>query len=195
MSDDSPSTPPFAEDLRIARGALNGDRALQERFAERVACVPRMVRAVERRMSVRLSSHESADLGQDVLTLVWKKLGTYEGRAPLENWVLRFIFLELRNLLRRRDLRRDSPIEELEQIEAEIPETISPEAHALLTESLDELDPPAPDVLRLRHHEQLTFDQIGIRLDMPGNSAKTIYHRSLAKLRAKLAPRLQGEFQ
>lgn len=183
-----------AEDLRLARAAVAGEPEARQRFAERMAAVPRIVRAVERRMSVRLSPEESSDLAQDVLVKVWRKLDGYEGRASLESWVLRFVFLEIRNLLRRLDRRRGAQSEGLEELEAENPETISPEAYAYLMQSLEELDPPAPDVLRLRHHDQLTFDQIGSRLGIPGNTAKTLYHRSLSRLRVKLEPRLREEF-
>lgn len=182
-------------DLHLARAAAAGDPAAKQRFAERMECLPRLVRAVERRMAVRLTPDESLDLTQEVLVRVWSKLDAYEGRATLESWVLRFVFLELRNFLRKRDRSRIPQSEGLEELQAEIPETISPEAHAFLMQSLEELSPPAPEILRLRHHEQLTFDQIGARLGIPGNTAKTLYHRGLAKLRTRLEPRLRGEFR
>lgn len=189
------SAPAYVEDLRLARGAIRGEAGALEVFARRMTCVPRMVSAVDRRMSARLSPEQAADLAQDVLVRLWAKLSDYRGEAPLENWTLRFVFLEIRNVLRRRDRARTTGSLDLDEVAAENSETIGAEAYAVLVQSLDELKPPAPDVVRLRHYEQLTFDQIGERLGMPGNTAKTIYHRSLVRLRAKLAPRLQGEFR
>jgi len=41
-------------------------------------------------------------------------------------------------------------------------------------------------VIRLKHLESLTFEELSARLDLPANTAKTYYYRGLARLRAML---------
>ncbi len=182
------------EDRELAQRAVARDAEALEAYARRMTCVPRMVGALNRRMAARLTPEQVADLSQDVIVLAWRKLDTFEGRASLESWIHRFVFFEIRNVLRRRDRRREVLSDQLETLAEEKVETHSPEAYAFLSQSLDELEPPSGDVVRLKHYEHLTFDAIGERLGIPANTAKTHYYRSLQRLRRKLAPRLEGEF-
>ena len=193
MTEAAQDPSPNADDVRLAQRAVAGDEQAIEAFAARMTCVGKMVRAVDRRLRANLAPQELEDLTQDVLVLVWRKLAEYEGRASLESWVLRFVFLEIRTHLRRRDRTRLEKTGELDLLEAEDRETLGADAYAVLLSAVRELRPPAGDVLHLRHHDQLTFDQIGRRLGIPENTAKTIYHRSLAKLRTRLGRSLQEE--
>jgi DNA-directed RNA polymerase specialized sigma24 family protein len=43
--------------------------------------------------------------------------------------------------------------------------------------------------VRLKHLAELTFADIGVRLGMSENTAKSLYYRGLVKLRELLAPR------
>jgi RNA polymerase sigma factor (sigma-70 family) len=54
--------------------------------------------------------------------------------------------------------------------------------------ALARLDPPADDIVRLKHFEELTFEEIGQRLLLSPNTAKTHYYRALVRLREALAP-------
>ena len=58
-----------------------------------------------------------------------------------------------------------------------------------LLEGLGELPPELGLVLQLKHIEGLTFDQIGERLAISPNTAKTRYYRGLDKLRGRLGQR------
>ena len=193
MVDETPSPVLYPEDLELTRRALAGEEQALEAFARRVACAPRMVTAAARRMGARFSAEQAMDLAQNVLLLVWRKLDSYEGRAKLESWMFRFVFLEIRNAVRQRDRERAMEATSLDEVAAEKPETIHSDTYAVVMQALDALKPPAPEVVHLRHHEQLTFDEIGERLGVPGNTAKTIYHRALARLQGQLAARLPEE--
>ncbi len=178
------------DDLELVRQALAGSTAAQERLSERLTCVTRILGALDRRLGGGLRPEEVADLSQEVLVRVWSKLGTYLGRAALETWVHRFCFLELRNWLRksrRQDAGR-SPEWLAEEPSAE-PEA-SAEDYELLLRALDTLQPPAAAVMRLKHFEDLTFEEIGARLRIPVSTAKTSYYRGLLLLRRRLAPLL-----
>ena len=185
--------PPYGPDLTLVRRVLDGDDVALAAFARRMTCVPRMVAALNKRMSGTLSAEEVNDVSQDVLVLIWSKLETYGGRAALESWAHRFAFLELKNHMRRKERSRRMESADLDDLPGELAEQVSPEAYEFLVDSLEELGPPACDVIRLRHYDDLTFDEIGERLRMPGNTAKTHYHRSLVKLRQRLASRVKEE--
>ena len=61
----------------------------------------------------------------------------------------------------------------------------------LLELGLDELGPPACDVVRLRAFENLSFDDIGARMSMPTNTVKTLFYRGLRRLES-IVRRLEG---
>ena len=44
-------------------------------------------------------------------------------------------------------------------------------------------------VMRLKHFEGLTFDEIGTRQAISPNTVKTRYYRALAAMRAQLGPK------
>ena len=45
----------------------------------------------------------------------------------------------------------------------------------------------------MRHFDELEFDEIGRRLKIPKNTVKTVYYRSLEKLRLRLRPLVEKE--
>lgn len=194
MATEPNPAPDHAADLQLVRDGLRGDPEALEALARRLATTPRMVAGAARRLGLRLAPEECADVAQDVVLAVWRKLDSYEGRASLESWVVRFAFLEVRNVIRRRDRNRTADLEHAEAVPDEKPETMGPDAYAVIRNAVDALPPPSGDVMHLRHHEQLTFAAIGQRLGIPENSAKTLYHRGLVKLRAALGGRDLEDF-
>ena len=54
--------------------------------------------------------------------------------------------------------------------------------------ALERLDPVDADVVRLKHFEELTVEEIGGRLGLPTNTAKTKYYRGLGRLHEALKP-------
>ena len=42
-------------------------------------------------------------------------------------------------------------------------------------------------IIRLKHLESLTFDELGARMGLSANTAKTHYYRGLSRLRSMLA--------
>ena len=135
-------------------------------------------------------TEDLADAVQDTLTSIWRKLGEFEGRAALETWVYRFCFLELMNGVRRRR-RRPEPMHEDESVaerdDRRVPGPGETEAdRELIHRVLDRLGPPAADVIRMKHFEELTFDEIGEQLDVSPNTAKTQYYRGMLRLREYL---------
>jgi DNA-directed RNA polymerase specialized sigma24 family protein len=54
--------------------------------------------------------------------------------------------------------------------------------------ALDKVDPLGARIVRHKHFDHLTIEEIATRLGMPASSAKTHYQRSLARLREILDP-------
>jgi len=177
-------------DLRLVQVALAQDASARAELVERLACVPAMVRVIARRRSLVLSPVELEDLEQETLLEVWAKLPRFDARASLETWVWGFCFNQIRRAASRRPI-VPRPAAEADLERAEQPER---EAHLelddvdLVKDAVDSLGPPADEVVRLRYREELPFEEIGARLELPVNTAKTHYYRALARLRQRLAP-------
>ncbi len=176
------------DDLALVRRCLEGcERSLSE-LIHRLECVPRLLASLNDKLSAHLTHEELADLTQDSLTAIWRKLGTFEGRSRLETWAYRFCFLELMNLVRakhrgaralgrRRELDVEMPILSLPTLALELEE---------IERELQELGPPDATVIRLKHYENLTFHQIARSLGRSPNTVKTHYYRGLRRLRTRL---------
>jgi len=184
------------EDHEIVRACIRGDEAALEVLSDRLACVPRILAVLNAKMGRPLSESDLADVGQEVLMLLWSKLSTYEARARLETWANRFCFLELMNHVRRKG--RDPMIsgQKLDQVmewataRSEGPSLYEVE---LLGQGLEELGPPESDIVRLKHFEELTFKEIGGALGISPNTVKTQYYRGIGWLRQWLSRRQKEE--
>lgn len=172
-----------AGDLEFVRRVRDGERAAVDRFVLRMRCVPRMLARQNARLGAPLDDGAVEDLVQDVLVVIWRKLDDFEARATLETWAYRICRLELWNAVRRAR-RNPQPLGDSEGVcgGTADPDRRGGDAEAALR-GLERLGPPAADVIRLKHFEQLTFEEIAVRLGMPANSAKTLYYRGLARLR------------
>ncbi len=179
-------------DLELVRGAQNGDPAAVSELLERTKCVRGMLVFQNRRLRGRLGEEELEDLVQSTLLAIWRKLDDYAGIGKLESWLFRFCYLE--TLARLREMRR-LPRQLDDSVDPPQPER-DPASEALdhehLYRVLDRLDAPVRRILLLKHVEELTFDQIGKRLDLSANTAKTRYYRGIAKLRGLLASQMDG---
>jgi RNA polymerase sigma factor (sigma-70 family) len=170
----------------VAR-VLRSDAAALDDLIARMRCVPAFLAGRNAQFGRLLSPHEVEDLAQDTLTAVWQKLPEYRGEARLESWVCQFCEFLLRNALRKANTRRAivggdaadpgaaraEPVADLEAV------------HLALAGLLDE----ESAVVRLKHFDNLTFDEIAGRLACSPNTAKTSYYRALERLRIVLLRR------
>ncbi|MCP3920813.1 MAG: sigma-70 family RNA polymerase sigma factor [bacterium] len=175
------------QDLEFVHAVLAGDPEAGTEFAVRMRCVSRMLAARNHRLGRPLNDEELADLAQDVLLTVWRKLADYEGRAALESWVYRSCSFEFLNRLRKK---RDAPA--TRDVTEEGTEPIEPEPPA--DEGLDlllrHLASREAEVVRLRHVDELAFPEIAAALGISASSAKTHYYRAIDKLRDVLRERV-----
>lgn len=177
-------------DLDLVRESLVPRVAARSELVERLGCVPAMLRVIARRRGVILSPVELEDLEQETLMEVWAKLSRFDGRASLETWAWGFCLNQIRRAASRRSLVLGQSAEaELERTEQPEPEThLELDDVDLVKDAVDSLGPPADEVVRMRYRDELSFQEIGERLRLPANTAKTHYYRALARLRQRLAP-------
>jgi len=183
-----PATEAHKTDLRLTRAVLDGDARALDELIDRLRCVPRILGGLNDRSGRILSDAELADLGQDVLIIIWEKLRTFEGHATLETWAYRFCSLTWRNRFRRTIRRRRL---QAGGFEATVENLAAPEVKPAgefeaIEIGLEELGPPQAEVIRLKHFEGRTFDEIGDVLGLPTNTCKTHYYRGLNWLRRRM---------
>lgn len=177
-------------DLGLVRAVLAQEPRAVEQFTARMKCLPRYVAVCNARAGRPLRTEEAEDTAQDVAILVWRKLSLYRGDATLETWAFRFCDLELRNAARKALMRRAPSVEDLAERGMVLPAAMAAvdeaeQVHAALARL------PADEamVMRLKHFEGLTFDEIGTRQAISPNTVKTRYYRALAAMRAQLGPK------
>jgi RNA polymerase sigma-70 factor (ECF subfamily) len=180
----------YSADLDLLARARDGDADALERLAERLSCVAAMLRDRHRRLGNPLTPDDLDEVEQETLTALWDKLATYAGRASLETWVYRFMVYELhKGLERRRRQRRFLPEGESWLSECAQPEpTESGIDPIALHEGLERVGSPCSDIIRMRHFDELSFEEIAERLGERTNTVKARYYRGLERLRALLGP-------
>ncbi|MEM7201684.1 MAG: RNA polymerase sigma factor [Planctomycetota bacterium] len=174
-----------AQELAFVDAFLAGHRGTVQRFSERLSCVPRMLAARNAKLGRPLDAEELNDVVQDTFLTVLRRLPSYRPDAPLESWIYGICCLQLRSALRRR-ARTNQGIEALADDDPEAPgrSTLglledAVEVHAML-EMLGGIE---ADVIRMKHLDGVTFDELGARLELSPNTVKTYYYRGLAALR------------
>ncbi len=174
-------------DVDLVRQALRREPAALDRLTQRMLCVPRFVSLRHHQLGGGLSRESLEDATQDALTLIWRKLGEYRGEASLETWAFRCCDLDLRNALRRARTRRQVAAVDPAELALRGDLVVEPQHDeerlhaALATLPLDEAE-----VVRLKHFEALTFEEIAVRLSVSPNTAKSRYYRALERLRQTL---------
>lgn len=167
-------------DRALVEGVLRREPWAVTALVERLRCIPRIVAVLNQRLGNGLGPEDLNDLTQDVLALLWPRLGSYNGQASLETWVYGFCLNAVRNAMRRG--RRRQSYGELDESLLESPAPVPGNEYDGLRRALDRLEEREVAVIRLKYFDGLTFEEIGTRLSMPTNSAKTIYYRGMRRL-------------
>lgn len=167
------------------REVLSRNEDAIERLVQRMKCVPRILAIQNARLGRPLNEHDLADLTQDASIIIWKKLDRYAGQAALEGWLYRLCCLELMNFLRKKKRRVRITGRDYDE-ESDAPgdggHRMDPWEYEDLYRGLEELPEDEADVISQKHFEERTFDQIGARLGISPNTAKTRYYRGLQNL-------------
>lgn len=177
-----------AGDLRLAQAYVARDPAAAEELALRLACVPKLLSKAHGHLGRPLGAADLDELSQDVVVKILEKLETFEGRATLETWAYRICHLELMNRMRRqhrRGERSQTDSEDLPDPSYE-PESKLGEDYAAIQHALEDLGPPAEDIIRMKHFQDQTFGAIAAALGISANTAKTRYYRGMRWLEERL---------
>ena len=175
-------------DCQFVADVLRGDPVSVQRFVDRMQCVPKVLAARNVKLGRPLTNEDLADLTQDVLVIIWKKLGKFPEFATLESWAYQICVFELLNLVRKRNRQRDLA----QQASAELPIATDNrrfDSYEDLHLGLATLEKREAEIIRLRHFEELSFATASDRMDVASSTAKTWYYRGLAKLQEFLENR------
>jgi len=190
-----PRTPSPNDDLALVRRILRGDRAELPALAERLRCVPRTLQLLDRRSGRLFGPEGLADLTQDVLVLTWRKLPEFEGLSTLEGWTYGICVLEFQNALRRGKRRRleARAIASHTGFVDTAAHDPDPWAFEEVHEGLRKIGREEAEVIRLKHFEGQTFEEISRHLGLSPNTVKTRYYRGLEELRPLLTAREEAK--
>ncbi len=174
-----------SSDLEIVRGARAGDPEAIDSLLDRLRCVPRILHAKNRRLGAPLSPEDMADLAQDVLSTVWRKIDGYHGGSPLVSWLYSFCTLSLMDMLKRRRRRpRLATIDDTSLPSDDEEPDVDDEA---VQAALAALPKREEAVVRMKHYEELTFREISDRVGEHPSTVKTTYYRGVDILRRLLS--------
>lgn len=183
-------------DLRLVQAFLAGKEEAVREVGERLQCVPRMLAAENARLGRPLDAHDLADTVQDTMLIVLRKLSTFEGRGVLEAWTFHTCRFELLNAVRRR--RRQLPnVGEEAAAEASAPGAAREWQRLLAREAIETalatVGSSDAELLRLRHFDGLSIDEMAARTGLSPVAAKARYYRALSRLELVLGAQERRE--
>jgi RNA polymerase sigma-70 factor (ECF subfamily) len=185
-----------SEDLELVREILRGQGEAEERFVKRMRCVPLILESRNSRLGSPLDEEDLRDLVQETLAAVWRKLDTYAGRSSLETWVYSYCINQLMNAIRSKQRGPRLAGDDAEDMAADLRRAsdASFDEFEVIDGCLERLDGFPAEIIRLKFFAELTFNQIGARLGIPENSAKTHYYRGMNRLRTLVQPLLREDW-
>lgn len=180
----------MAEDAALVRAALQQRESAIRLLVARLRCVPRILRALNARRGCPLGEHDLADLAQDTLAVILRKLEGFHQNCSLEAWVYRICTYELMNAIRRVGraplaIAREDGVEELPARDENSEEDDQGELHW----AMERLEAREAAIIRRKCLEGETFETVARELALSLGTVKTRYYRGLRKLREILADR------
>ncbi|MGE3172139.1 MAG: RNA polymerase sigma factor [Planctomycetota bacterium] len=175
-------------DFHLAQRCLAGDSHARETLGARMACVPRIVAARNRRLPAPMPESALPDVASEVVLQAWNRLADYNGFAAFESWLYRFCEFTLLNAARQRVRNRTSLLDEAAAAAAEDAPGSWVDAERI-QRALERLPEDELIVVRAKHFDDLTFEAIAERIAIPLTTAKGRYYRAMDRLRQWLRSR------
>lgn len=174
------------EDAEIIRQVLAGHH---EQYADLVQRYQEPLIHFLRRM---LGSEEDVfDCAQDAFLAAYRNLNRYSEEHPFRAWLYAIARNKALDLLRKR--RREVSLILDENIVDHQPRPeevwLSKEQASMLSGALSELPEHYAQTLYLRFHQELSYEEIALVLQVPVSRVKTYLHRGKEKLRQHLERR------
>jgi RNA polymerase sigma factor, sigma-70 family len=137
------------------------------------------------------SEDEVLDCAQDAFLAAYRNLFRYSEKHPFRAWLYAIARNKALDLLRKRRREILQPLDETIVDYQPGPEEVSltNEQADLLSDVLNELPEHYKQALYLRYHQELTYEEIALVLQVPVSRVKTYLHRGKAKLRQHLERR------
>jgi RNA polymerase sigma factor (sigma-70 family) len=174
-----------ALDLALVRDVLEKRESAILVLAERLRCVPRILGALNARFGNPLGEHDLADVVQDTMLILLRKLGEFRGEVALEGWVFRICRFELMNAIRQR--RRLPLCEHLDDATSD-EDAARRWRRALEREAIDRalerIGGAEAETLRLKHFEGLTFEEMAARVRASVPTMKARYYRAMNRFKS-----------
>lgn len=130
------------------------------------------------------------DLAQEVFLQLHQGLSAIQSAAHLVHWLRRTAVHRCIDQSRRKNFRRESSLDEIQEIATGTTPADS-FLHKRLRQTLTQLPEKQRVVVVLRYEEELDLGEIAELLDMPVNTVKSTLHRALEGLREKLTRKLK----
>ena len=174
------------EDTEIIRQVLAGHH---EKFA---GLVERYQAPLIHFLRRTLSSDEDVfDCAQDAFLAAYRNLSRYSEEHPFRAWLYTIARNKALDLVRKR--RREVPLTLDENLvdHQPLPEEVwlAKEQASMLDKVLNELPEHYRQALYLRFHQELSYEEIAMVLEVPVSRVKTYLHRGKEKLRQNLGRR------
>ncbi len=175
------------ESQLIRRIHRSGDRAAADEL------VSRYYREIYAFVYRQLLHRENAlDLTQDIFVRMLRSIGSFEGkRSSLRTWLYRIAANRVIDHFRSSTHRHGKLTDPLEDVEpaAEGDFTLELERQEQVEEVLrllEEFEPRAQQILRLKLFAERTFIEVAQSLEMPESTVKASYYASIRKIRSRL---------
>jgi len=174
------------EDTEIIRQVLAGHH---EEFA---GLVERYQMPLIHFLRRTLSSDEDVfDCAQDAFLAAYRNLSRYSEKYPFRAWLYTIARNKAIDLVRKRRKEVTTTPDENLVDHQPLPEEVwlAKEQASMLSEVLNELPGHYGQALYLRFHQELTYEEIALILEVPVSRVKTYLHRGKEKLRQHLERR------
>ena len=137
------------------------------------------------------SEEDVFDCVQDAFLAAYRNLNRYSEEHPFRAWLYAIARNKALDLLRKR--RREVPLNIDENLVDSQPRPeevlLAKEQTSMLSEVLNELPEHYAQALYLRYHQELSYIEIALVLQVPVSRVKTYLHRGKEKLRQHLERR------
>ncbi|RJN33247.1 sigma-70 family RNA polymerase sigma factor [Nesterenkonia natronophila] len=131
---------------------------------------------------------DAEDATQQVFTRAWRSRETYDVSRPTGAWLTGITRRVVADTLSARERQRqnaEATANELVRQEASQPTDVVVD-RLVVQQTLEQLEPPQDEILRLAYTNDLPLKSIAERLGMPLGTVKSHVHRGLARMRERL---------
>jgi RNA polymerase sigma-70 factor (ECF subfamily) len=178
----APDSAEAADDAACLAAVVRGDREAFERLYRRY---------YERlfRFSLRVTGriHLVGDVINETMMVVWRRASEYRAAAQVSTWIFGIAYRKSLKALARDGRHTAEPIDDVPEIELQMPETVDREAmHAAIRQAVACLPPDHRAVVDLTFHFNRSYEEIAQILGCPVGTVKSRMFHARAKLRPLL---------